>query len=136
MSGSSTGQSETLNVTCNTILELLKQHFPAKPRNSVAEDLRHEAFLHQTSEDPKEIQVDTKGQDTSGDDDRLWDALDRLCHLAKEAGKTVHCEEAETILCDIQQVFELLLEAEEKEFVKERKGKRSRETYESDVMED
>lgn len=136
MSGLSTGQSEILNATCNAILGLLKQHFPAKPGSSVAEDFRHEAFPHHTSEDPEEIQVDAKAEDTSGDDNRLQHALDRLCHLAKEAGKTVHCEEAETILRDIQQVFELLLEAEEKEFVKDRKGKRSRETYKGDVMED
>ena len=137
MSGSSTGQSETVSATCNAILELLKQHFPAKSGNSVAEDFGHEAFPHHTSENPEEMQVDAKAQDTSGDGDNcLRDALDRLCHLAKEAGKTVHCEQAETILCDIQQVFELLLEAEEKAFVKERKGKRSRENYESDVMED
>lgn len=136
MSGSSTGQSETLNATCNAILELLKQHFPAKPRNTVAEYLRHEAFPHHTSEDPEEMQVDVKAQDTSTDDNCLRHALDRLCHLAKEAGRTVHYEEAEKILGDIQQIFELLLEAEEKEFVKDRKGKRSRETNNSDDVED
>ena len=136
MSGSSTGQSETLNATCNAILELLKQHFPAKSGNPVAEDFRHEAFPHHTNEDPEEMQVDAKAQDTSGDDNCLQHALDRLCHLAKEAGKTVHCEEAETILRDIQQIFELLLEAEEKEFVKDRTGKRSRENDKSDDMED
>ena len=136
MSGSSTGQSESLNATCNAILELLKQQFPAKSRELVAEDLRHEAFPLYTSEDPEESQVDAKAQDASGDDNRLRHALDRLCHLAKEAGKTVHCEEAETILCDIQQIFELLLEAEEKEFEKEKKGKQSRKIYNSDVTED
>ena len=136
MSGSSTGQSETLNATCNTILELLKQQFPAKPRSSVAEDLRHEAFPHHTSEDPEDIQVDAKSDDISGDDNSLLHALDRLRDLAKEAGKTVHCEQAETILGDIQTIFELLLEAEEKGFEKEREGKRSREMYNSDVTED
>ena len=136
ISGSTTGQSETLNTTCNAILELLKHHFPAKPGNPVAKDFPHEAFPHQMSEDPEEMQVDANAQDTSGDDNSLRHALDRLCHLAKEAGKTVHCEEAEKILSDIQQIFELLLEAEEKEFVKDRKGKRSRETNNSDDVED
>ena len=136
ISGSSTGQSETLNTTCNAILELLKQHFPAKPGNPVAKDFQHETFPHQTSEDPEEMQVDANAQDTSGDDNSLRHALDRLCHLAKEAGKTVHCEEAEEILSDIQQIFELLLEAEEKEFVKDRKGMRSREDDRSDDVED
>ena len=136
MSGSSTGQSETLNATCNTILELLKQHLPAKPRNSVAEDLRHEAFPHHISEDPKEMQVDAKAQDVSGDDNSLLCALGRLRHLVKEAGKTVYCEQAETILGDIQQIFELSLEAEEKGVEKEKKGKRSREMYNSNVTAD
>lgn len=136
VSGSSTGQSETLNATCSAILELLKQHFPANSGNPVAEDFRHKAFPHHTSEDPEEMQVDAKAQDTLGDDNCLRHALDRLCHLAREAGKTVHCEEAETILRDIQKIFELLLEAEEKEFVKDRKGKRSRENDKSDDMED
>ena len=151
MSSSSTGQSETLNATCNAILELMKQHFPAKPQRSVAEAFRHEASLHYPSEDPEEMQVDAKAHDNSGDvnsgddnpgddnpggDESLKQALDRLCRLAKEAGKTVHCEEAETILYDIQQVFKLLLEAEEKKFVEDRKGKRSRKTYQSDLTED
>ena len=136
ISSSSTGQSENLNSTCNAILNLLKQHFPAKPGNPVAKDFQHETFPHQTSEDPEEMQVDANAQDTSGDDNSLRHALDRLCHLAKEAGKTVHCEEAEKILSDIQQIFELLLEAEEKEFVKDRKGKRSREDDKSDDVED
>ena len=136
ISGSSTGQSETLNTTCNAILELLKQHFPAKPGNPVAKDIRHEDFPHQTSEDPEEMQVDANAQDTSSDDNGLLHALDRLRHLATEAGKTAHCEQAETILRDIQQVFELLLETEEKKFEKERKGKRSRETNNSDDVED
>ena len=133
MSGSSTGQSENLNATCNAILELLKQHFPGNP---VAEDFRQEAFPHHTSEDPGEMQVNEEAQDTSGDDSCLRHALDRLCHLAKEAGKTVHCEEAEKVLSDIQQIFELLLEAEEKKFVKDRKGMRSREDDRSDDVED
>ena len=82
------------------------------------------------------MQMDAKAQDTSSDDNGLLHALDRLRNLAKEAGKTVHCEQAETILGDIQTIFELLLEAEEKGFEKERKGKRLREMYNSDVTED
>ena len=136
MSSSSTGQSETLNATCNAILELLKQHFPANSGNSAAEDFQHKAFPHHTNEDSEEMEVDAKAQDTLGDDNCLRHALDRLCRLAKEVGKTVHCEEAETILYDIQQIFEFLLEAEEKEFVNDRKGKRLRKNDESDDIED
>ena len=132
----STGQSETLNATCSAILELLKQQLPAKPQQSAVEAFQHEAVSPGAIEDFEEMETEGKAYDKSSDDNGLQDALDRLCHLAKQKEKTVFSEEAETIIHNIQYIFELLLKAEEEECKEERKGKRSWESYERDITDD
>ena len=135
LAGLSTGQSETLNATCNAILELLKQQLPVRSQQS-AEALRHETIPFGAAESSRETDMGGRAQDDVGDDERLQHAIDRLCHLTKEKEKTVFSAEAQTIIHDVQDIFELLFEADEKERVEDRKRKRLRETYESDMTDD
>ena len=132
LSGLSTGQSETLNATCNAILELLKQQLPVRSQQS-AESSRSEAIPSGAAESSRETELEGRAQDDVGDDERLQHAIDRLCHLTKEKEKTVFSAEAETIIHDVQQIFELLLEADQEQYVEDRKGKRPRE---NDTMDD
>ena len=136
LSGLSIAQSENLNATCNAILELLKQQLPAKPHQSATEAFQHEAVRPGAVEDSEEMKMEAKAHDSSGDNNDLQHALDRLCHFAKQKEKTVFSEEAETILHNIQHIFELLLEAEEEECGEKRKGKRLWDLYEEDITDD
>lgn len=136
LSGLSTGQSETLNATCNAILELLKQQFPVKSQQSATESFRHEAIPPGQTETVRDMEMDGRAQGNVGGDERLQHAIDRLCHLTKKKEQTVFSAEAETIIHDVQHIFELLLEADKEERIEDRKRKRSRETYESDKTDD
>ena len=136
LSGLSTGQSETLNATCNAILELLKQQFPVRSQQSGTESFRHEAIPPGAAETDRDMGKDGLGQGNVGSDERLQHAIDRLCHLTQEKEQTVFSAEAETIIHDVQHIFELLLEADEQERVEDRKRKRLRKAYESDMTDD
>ena len=126
LSGLSSEQSETLIITCNAILNLLKQHVFDKPHCCVT--------------DPSES-ASTKGHQgiygdgeiykiLDEDEDDIRECLDRLCQLAKETEKTVVSEDAETIINDLQRLFDLLSMAE-MQSAKDSKGKRRRESFES-----
>lgn len=135
LSGLPTAQSE-LSATCNAILELLKQQLPAKPQISAAKTLQDEAVPPRAAETFEEMELEGKSHDSSDDDDDLLCALDRLRQLAKENEKTMFSEEAEAIIHDVQHISDLLFEAEEDGSRKERKGKRPRKSYESDMDDD
>ncbi|KAL8751455.1 MAG: hypothetical protein Q9184_006067 [Pyrenodesmia sp. 2 TL-2023] len=134
LSGMSTAQSEILNTICNAILELRKQQVPA------AEVSQHNGIPSEgptySEEMEMEMEIDTETQDSSDDGNGLLHVLDRLCHLAQEIGKTVFSEEAEKSIHDIQDIFELLLQAEEQEHGRESKGKRLWESCDTDNTED
>ena len=129
LSGISTGQVESLRDACDAI-KLLTQQFSNK-------------FCDTTSNsDPptgrvpsEEHCVDEKAQESLDDDQNLKDAIDRLCHLAREKETSKFSEDAEEIILDVQQLFDLLLKAEAEE-LQDRKGKRGRGSYESDTQDD
>ena len=133
LSGMSSGQSETLNATCNAILELLKQQLPAIPLHSAAKSNQHEATSPEAMNHSQEVETEGKVHISSCDDHSLQNALDRLCHFAKQKEKTAFSEEAETVIRSLQHILKLLLLAEEEECGEERKGKTYRESYERDI---
>ena len=123
LSGLSTGQSETINATCNAILELLKQQHPAKPLHSAAEAFQHETISPGAMNHSQEVETEGKAHINSGDDHGLQNALDRLCHFAKQKEKTAFSEEAETVIRNLQHILKLLLLDEEEERREGSKGK-------------
>ena len=133
LSGLSTGQSETLNATCNAILELLKQQLPAKPLHSAAKAFQHETMLPGAMNNSQKVEMEGKAHITSDDDHGLQNALDRLCHFAKQKEKTAFSEEAETVIRNLQHILKLQLLAEEEERGEGRKDKTYGETYERDI---
>ena len=133
LSGLSTGQSETMNATCNAILELLKQQLPAKPLHPAAKAFQHEIISPGGMNHSQEVEPDGKAHIDLGDDYDLQNALDRLCHFAKQKEKTAFSEEAETVIRNLQHILKLLLLAEEEERGEDRKGKAHGETSERDI---
>ena len=133
LSGLSTGQSETLNATCNAILELLKQQLPAKPLHSAAKASQHEAISPGAMNHSQKVETEGETPINSGDDHGLQNALDRLCQFAKQKEKTAFSEEAETVIRNLQHILKLLLLAEEEECGEGTKGKTYRESHERDI---
>lgn len=133
LSGCSTGQSETINATCNAILELLKQQLPAKPLHSAAKAFQHETILPEAMNHFQEVEAEGKSHIKSGDDHDLQNAIDRLCHFAKQKEKTAFSEEAETVIRNLQYILKHLLLAEEEERGEARTGKTHGETSERDI---
>ena len=127
----STRQSETLE----EILGLLKQHIPTSPSQPNNNASSHKIGLPSVAEDVEGAEVDGKMYDCPSDDNGLQNALGRLCHLEKEKDRTLFCEEAEKILQDVQCVYDVLVEPEVEEYVKDRKGKRASESSESDATQ-
>ena len=126
LSGLSIEQSTTLDA----ILELLKQQSAIRSQQSAAEAVPHEAI--DVSDN-----VETKNQaHEASDDDDLQDALYRLCHLAKEQGKTLFSAEAESIIRDVEQMLAFLLKAEEGDKSVKTRSKRRRASYENDSYDD
>lgn len=136
LAGLSIGQSETLNATCNAILELLKQQLPSNPQHSATKAFQHEAISPGVMYISEEAETAEKTHINSGENHGLQYALDRLCHFANHKEKTAFSEEAETIIRNLQHIFKLLLKAEEEDCAEERKGKRYRESYERDSTDD
>ena len=134
LSGLSTGQSETINVTCNAILELLKQQLPAKPLQSAAKAFQHETTSPGGMNHFQEAETEGKEHTNSGDDHGLQNALGGLCHFAKQKEKTAFSEEAETVIRSLQHILKLLLLAEEEERREGSKGKTYGETSERAIM--
>ena len=133
LSGLSTGQSETINATCNAILELLKQQLPAKPLHPAAKAFQHENISPGGMNHSQDVETDGKAHINPGDDHDLQNAFDRLCHFAKQNEKTAFSEEAETVIRDLQHILKLLLWAEEEKREEGRKGKTHGVTSERDI---
>ena len=132
LSGLSTGQSETVNATCNAILELLKQQLPVKSLESAAKAFQHDTISPGGMNHSQEVEPEGKAHIDSGDDHSLQSALDRMRHFAKQKQKTAFSEEADTVIRNLQQILKLLLWAEEEECGEGRKGMTSGETSETD----
>ena len=131
--GLSTGQLETINATCNAILELLKQQLPVKPLESAAKAFQHETISPGGMDHSHEVEMEGKAHINPGDDHDLQNALDRLCHFAKKNEKTVFSEEAETVIRNLQHILKLLLLAEEEKRGERRTGKTHGETSERNI---
>ena len=136
LSGLSTGQSETINATCNAILELLKQQLPVKPLQSAAKAFQHESISPKRMNYSQEVEPEGKAHINSGDDHDLQNALDRLCHFAKQKEKTAFSEEAEIVIRNLQLILKFLLLAEEEERGEGRKSMTYEETSERDITHD
>ena len=135
-SGLSLAQSKTLNATCSKILELVERYLPGKPQHSSAESSRCRSISSRGPKNSDEKVVKPNSHQDPSDNTGLQHALDRLSHLSKEKEKTLFYEEAETILRDVEHIYELLLAAEEMGCVEDEMIKRSREHCESDVKND
>ncbi|KAK0512253.1 hypothetical protein JMJ35_005381 [Cladonia borealis] len=131
--GLSTGQFESLNATCNAIFELLKQQLPAKPLHSAAKASQHGTIPPGAINRSQEEETQGEAQINSGEDHGLQNALDRLCHFAKQKEKTAFSEEAEIVIRNLQHILKLLLLAEEEERREGRKGMTYEETSERDI---
>ncbi len=130
LTGLSTQQSHTLNTIFDAILDLQKHHFSEKSRPSVGDtSWTASTASHQDIHGIRETR-----QTFDKDEDSIRECLDRLCQLAEETQKTVYSEDAETIIDDLQRLFDFLSKAEHQS-TKDRKGKRRRESSE-DITDD
>lgn len=94
------GLSAEQSTTLNAILELLKQKLPTKSQQTADENISHEGV-----EISDEIEMENVYH---ADGDGLQDALDRLCRFAKEKEKTIFSAEANSVICDIEQMLGFL----------------------------
>ena len=123
----SIGQSETLEA----ILEFLKQQVSVKPPRFSAENMSHKVV-----DIIDNVEMEQEEQEFRADDS-LQDTLDRLCLLAEEKEKTVFFMEADAIIHDVEQLIALTRTAKSGvRFVKDRKGKRRRESCDRDSDSD
>ena len=60
LSDLSTGQSDTINATCNAILELLTQQLPVKPLQSAAKAFQHESISPRGMDYSQEVESEGK----------------------------------------------------------------------------
>lgn len=124
----STEQSNTLEA----IFELLKQQFSANKQGTSGATVPTEAAK---PSDDADIDANTHANSSGYDD--LQASLSRLRHLAQEKQKTVFSAEADAIIHDIEQIFFTPLNAERDErSSKDNKGKRRRDSTESDSESD
>ena len=106
----------------------MKQQFSAKSQETSGETVPAEA-----TETSKDVDMDSNTHASSSGYDDLRDSLGRLRHLAQEKQKTVFSAEADAIIQDLEQIFFPTLNAERDERSdKNNKGKRRRESNESD----
>ena len=123
LSSLSTQQSHTLNTIFDAILDLRKQYVSEKPRRSVGDisgtaSTESHQDIHATGE---------TRQSFDEDEDSFRECLDRLCQLTKETEKTKYSEDAETIIDDLQDLFDSMSKAEHQS-TKDRRGKRRRDS--------
>ena len=126
LSGLSTQQSHILNTIFDAILDLQKQRVSEKSRHSVGD-----TSWTASTESHQDIHwIRETRQTFDKDEDSIRECLDRLCQLAEETEKTMYSEDTETIIDDLQRLFDLSSKAEHQS-TKDRKGKRRRESSEN-----
>ena len=126
----------TSNAAYGAILELLTQRLPEKPQKSATKGLEQNSLPIRAIDTSGNSEANPQISQDVGDNDGLQQALDRLRHLAEENERTAFGEDAETILADVDYVYDLLLKPEKEEHLGTSKGKRAREDFESDITED
>ncbi|KAL8823587.1 MAG: hypothetical protein Q9191_005720 [Dirinaria sp. TL-2023a] len=118
LTGMSTGQSTKLDA----ILEVLKQLLPRNAQH-------HASAATETIDD---AEIEKKAHEVS-EEHGLRDSLNRLSLLAQEKEKTMFSNEAESIICDIEQLLAISLKAEEST---KAGSKRGRVFYDDDSNDD
>ena len=113
--------------TLEAIFELLKQQFSANSQGTSGETVSAEA-----TEPSDDTGMNTNAHTNPSDYDDLQASLSRLRQFAQEKQKTMFSAEADAIIHDIEQIFFTPLNEERDErSSKDNKGKRRRDSIES-----